>query len=907
LALTSGTRLGVYEVIASIGVGGMGEVFRARDTKLNRDVALKVLPDSFASDPDRLARFTREAQALAALNHPNIAHIHGFEESGGMRAIVMELVEGDDLSQRVARGAIPLGEALPIAQQIAEALEAAHERGIIHRDLKPANVKVREDGTVKVLDFGLAKALEPVSAESTNATTSPTITSPAMMTRMGVILGTAAYMSPEQAKGRAADKRSDVWAFGCVLYEMLTGRRAFPGDDLSDTLAAVLKGEPDWNALSDDVPEHIRLLLRRSLEKDRNRRVADISIARFFITELVVGSPRVTPSVQATIIAPPRSLLRRALPLGFTAIVMTGMTAAVMWSMRPSTVPSIVRFPIALPERQQFANRSQVLAVSADGSQIVYVAGGGQLYLRSMADMNARPIPGTNLDVMSPIFSPDGQWIVFFSFQDSTLKKIAVTGGAPLTICKSDPPFGLTWERDWIVFADQGTKGILRVSSNGGEPEVLAAVQAGEVFAAPQMLNDGSDLLFTVATGQGNDRWDRAQIVVQSVGSSKRKVIFSGGSEGKYVRTGHLVYTVGRTLLASPFDVKALELRGSAVPIVEDVRRRFAGNAQSPVSSFAFSAGGTFAYIQGSTAGLQTVALASRDGKLQRLDLPAQSHWFPRVSPDGHQLAIQTDDGTEAFISIYNLKGAGPARRLTFGGRDRYPLWTPDGRRITFQSDREGDRGIFWQPADGTGPAERVTKKLDSLVTELRPDAWSPDGKTLALSATPPLQWRIFTLAAGGAQALKPFSALPARFSAFSPDGKWLAYASIEIGNRYEIFVQPFPPTGAKHQVSTEGGRTPLWSPDGRQLYYQDNLGQRLVAVDVRTQPIFSAGKPVALPIEALFLSALHRNYDIMPDGKQFVVITPAGASVDSNPSSAQQINVVLNWFEELKRLVPTK
>ena len=416
----------------------------------------------------------------------------------------MELVEGEDLSQRIARGPIPFDEALPIAKQIADALEAAHEQGIIHRDLKPANIKVRPDGTVKVLDFGLAKALEPTRG------------APADVARVAddhqsrdddgcwrVARHRGVYGSPEQAQGGPVDKRSDIWAFGCVLYEMLTGKRAFDGEDVSDTFAAVLRGEPDWNALSDDVPEHIRLLLRRSLEKDRNRRVADISVARFFITE-PSSARRATPSVQATITAPPRSLWRRAIPLAVTAIVMTGMTAAVMWNIRPSTVPPIIRFPIVLPERQQFALRSQVLAVSPDGSQIVYVAGGGQLYLRSMTDMNARPIPGTNLDVMSPVFSPDGQWIVFFSFRDSTLKKIAVTGGTPLTICKSDPPFGLTWDRDWIVFADQGAKGILRVSSNGGEPEVLAPVQAGEVFAAPQMLNDGSDLLFTVATGQGS-------------------------------------------------------------------------------------------------------------------------------------------------------------------------------------------------------------------------------------------------------------------------------------------------------------------------------------------------------------------------------------------------------------------
>jgi eukaryotic-like serine/threonine-protein kinase len=902
----AGTRLGPYEILFALGAGGMGEVYRARDTKLDRDVAVKVLPATFGSDPERVARFQREAKTLASLNHPNIAAIYGLEESDGTAALVLELVEGPTLADRIAQGPILIDEVMPVAKQIAEALEAAHEHGIIHRDLKPANIKLRPDGTVKVLDFGLAKVLEPVVLGGGDVTASPTITSPAM-TQRGVILGTAAYMSPEQAKGRQADKRSDLWAFGCVLYEMLTGTRAFNGEDATDTIAAVIRGEPAWHALPDDVPGHIRLLLRRCLEKDRSKRIADISVARFLITEPVGDAPHVMPSVQTTIVAPARGSWRRAIPVGLIAILMTGMTAAVMWYMRPQTVAPIIRFPIALPERQQFALRSQVLAVSPDGSRIAYVGAGGQLFLRSLADMDARPIPGTDLDVMSPFFSPDGQWIGFFSFRDRTLKKIAITGGAPVLICPSDPPYGVTWDRDWIVFADQGAKGVLRVSPNGGEPEVLAAVKAGEVFAAPQMLNDGRAYLFTVAPVAAVDRWDRGEIVVQSVGSSERTVIMRGGSEGRYVPTGHLVYMVGGTLRAAPFDLKTLQLRGGPVPIVERVRR-FTANAQSPGASFTFSAGGTFAYIPGSTSTgreLQTVALASRDGKLQPLDLPAQPYAFPRISPDGKQLAVQSDDGKDAFVLIYVLRGGEPARRLTFGGQNMYPLWTPDGQRITFQSNREGDRSIFWQPAAG-GPTARLTKP-DAL-EEHRPEAWSSDGKTLVVSVIAPAGNRIFTLAADGAHAMTPFSApaRSARSSAFSPDGKWLAYASNELGKGEEIFVQPFPPTGSKYQISTEGGRTPLWSADGKQLYYLANLSQRLVAVDVRTQPAFAVERSVTLPIEVLAgNSTLARNYDIMPDGKQFVVIAPTASPADSNRSPTQQINVVLNWFEELKRLVP--
>jgi serine/threonine-protein kinase len=437
----------------------MGEVYRARDTKLNREVALKILPITFTHDLERVARFRREAQVLAALNHPHIGAIYGLDEAHGTQFLVLELVGGETLDKRIARGAIPVDEALGIATQIAEALEAAHEKGIIHRDLKPANIALTSDGHVKVLDFGLAKATDAAGAAPLDVGNSPTITSPAMMTGVGVMLGTAAYMSPEQAKGRAADKRSDVWAFGCVLYEMLTGKRAFEGEDVSDTLANVLKSEPHWTAWPPTVPEPIRLLVRRCLEKDRSKRVADASTARFLLTEpLLTASPVVAPAgaVRAT---PP--LWRRGLLLVITALVTAGMTGLVAWRAWRVPIAPVTRFTITLPGDQRFANRSQVLAISPDGSRVVYVGNAPpQLYLRSMADLEARPIAGTNLDPMSPFFSPDGQWIGFYSFHDRTLSKIAVSGGASLVLCKTTPPHGVTWDGNWIIFADEGAKGI---------------------------------------------------------------------------------------------------------------------------------------------------------------------------------------------------------------------------------------------------------------------------------------------------------------------------------------------------------------------------------------------------------------------------------------------------------------
>jgi eukaryotic-like serine/threonine-protein kinase len=915
MTLSAGTRLGPFEILSAIGSGGMGEVYRATDSKLGREVALKILPASFTNDPERVARFRREAQILASLNHPHIGQIYGLEEANGTQFLVLELVDGESLDKRIGRGAILVDEAIGIAKQIAEALETAHEKGIVHRDLKPANIALTKDGHVKVLDFGLAKAVETTSG-SFNVTNTPTITSPAMMTGVGALLGTAAYMSPEQAKGRAADKRSDVWAFGCVLFEMLTGKRAFGGEDVSDTLVNVLKSEPEWSVLPPRVPEHIRLIMRWCLAKDRANRVPDVSVARFLLTETVMSS------AGAALATSPQTRWRRAIPVAMTAIVVTMVTTVLVWwsVWRPTAAP-VVRFPIVLPAGQQFAGRSQVVGVSTDGLRVVYAGGNrqppdqprqsAQLYLRSLSEMDAHPIAGTSLDVMSPFFSPDGQWIGFYSFQDSTLKKIALSGGVPVTICKADPPYGVTWDGDWIVYADQGSRGILRVSQDGGEPEVLAAVKRDEVFSAPQMLDGGKTILFTVAPVQGVDRWDRAQIVTQAVGSTDRKVIVRGGSEGHYVPSSHLVYMVGTTLFAVPVDPRTLQVRGGPVPIMQGLRR-FRANIGAPAASFAFSSTGSLVYISGSTTpapAQRTLALASRDGKLRPLDLPPQPYFYPRVSPDGNDLAVQTDDGNDAIIWIYDLKGGGPPRRLTFGGRNAYPVWTPDGRRVTFQSDRDGDRGIFWQLADGTRPAVRLSKAEPLM--EHFPEAWSPDGKTLAFAVTPPFDDRLFVLSNDSTHALQAWSAdLPAYHAAFSPDGNWLAYASTEIGNRHEVFVQPFPPTGAKYQVSSEGGTTPLWSPDQTQLYYWANLAQHLIAVDVRTRPTFSVGKRVMLPIEAVFTPGINfeRNYDLTPDGKQLVVVTGAATpSLDSDTASATRINVVLNWFEELKARVPTK
>jgi Tol biopolymer transport system component len=907
LRLTPGTRLGVYEVTVQIGEGGMGQVYRARDTKLNRDVALKILPDAFASDPDRLARFTREAQTVASLNHPNIAAIYGIEESQDVRALVMELVEGEDLSQRIARGAIPIDEALPIVKQIAEALEAAHEQGIVHRDLKPANIKVRGDGTVKVLDFGLAKAMEPTGAMSPNVSQSPTITTPAM-TQAGIILGTAAYMSPEQAKGRTVDKRSDVWAFGAVLYEMFTGRRAFEGDDVSDTLARILMKEPDWTALPATVPPVVVTVLRRCLQKDRKQRVRDIgdvSLALEGAFETTVpGTAGPAPAIQ------PRPLWR-ALPVVAAAVVASAMVGAAGWMLRsPAPSSPVTRFALALGEGQQFTVvNGQSLALSPDGTRLVYVAN-SQLYLRSMSDLEARPIAGAAQvwgAPFAPVFSPDGQSIAFFSQVDGALKKIAVSGGAADTIWRVDDAprvLGMTWDAGGIVFGL--AKGIMRVSANGGQPEVLVSAKDGELVYGPQVLPGGEWVLFTVASAATTEGWDKAQIVVQSLKSSERKTLVSGGSDARYLPTGHLVYALGGVLFAVPFDLRRLAVTGGPVPIVEGVKR---SQGTTGATHFSVSSTGSLVFVPGpasTSSAPSDLALVDRNGAVQPLKLPPGAYEYPRLSPDGKRIAFGSDDGKDAIVWIYDVAGARSARRLTLGGRNRVPVWSGDSERVAFQSDRDGDLGLFWQRADGTSAAERLT--TPDKDTAHVPESWSPDGKTLLFSVARGSSYAVAALSltdkkvtpVGGIQSPFPPAAT------FSPDGRWVAYSATAPGPPTgSLFVQPFPTTGATYPISS--GFHPMWSPDGKELFYVSGAGAaRLAAVSVTTRPTFTFGNPVQLPRPFVERGpAFERNHDITRDGKRFLGVVATGQNTVSGAPAGPQIQVVLNWFEELKAKVP--
>ena len=893
MSLAPGTRIGPYEITAAIGAGGMGEVYRALDTTLDRDVAIKVLPELLASDSERVARFSREAKTLASLNHQNIAHIHGVVDPP--LALVMEFVDGEDLAQRLARGAIPLDEAIPIAKQIADALECAHEQNIVHRDLKPANVKVRPDGTVKVLDFGLAKALsaQPDGASSSSAVVlSPTFTSPAM-TQMGIILGTAAYMAPEQARGKAIDKRADVWAFGVVLFEMLSGTRAFEGSEVSDTLARVLLKEPEWSALPADTPLPIRRLLRRCLHKDRKHRLADIADARIELDD-ALSTPAAESS--ATMVpAPPRSRWRAlGLVAALGAAVVVGGAAALRFLTPAPPQPAITRFAISPPESVDFSNTGRhFMSLDREGARLVFSAG-SQLYVRRLASLTSEPVPGTALTagVVNPVFSPNGQSIAFYT--ERTLRRVPVGGGTPFTLATDFlNPQGMCWTESGIYAAQTGV-GIVRVPEAGGKPQVVATVGQGEAAASPQMLADGETLVFTIYSGTGQQRFDKGKIVAHSLRTGQRTVLHDGGGDGQVLPTGHLVFGVGGVMYGMKLDLKTLAPRGQPTPILEGVRRSPATGAMM----FRVAPNGTLVYAPGTTMTSGTprsLGLLDRSGQLVALKMPDAPYETPRFSPNGKQIAvvIGTETDSDIWIQDYPVKTA--LRRLTFGGRNRLPVWSPESTQIAFQSNRDGaDDGVYLQPADVSGAAAERLVKLDGW--SLIPTSWSRDG-WLAVTQQRPNQsaLNVFSLKD---RKLVPFGTQVAGFNQFGgvfhPEGHWLVYQESGPSGPPQVFIAPFPATGAKYQI--DAGFHPLWAPDGKQVVLNTQPGFTLYNVTTTPRVQFAQagrverGQSVAPPVGA-------RQFDFSRDGQLLVLLTTTEAT-----STARELYVVLNWFEELKK-----
>jgi eukaryotic-like serine/threonine-protein kinase len=871
MLLSPGDKLGPYEIVAAIGKGGMGEVWKARDPRLNRDVAIKVSAQQFSD------RFEREAHAIAALNHPNICTLFDV----GPNYLVMEEIEGATLAERIKEGPIPLEEAIRIARQIGGALEAAHEKGIVHRDLKPANIKIRPDGSVKVLDFGLAKAGEAQSV---------TADSPTMMaaTQMGMIMGTAGYMSPEQARGKEVDKRADIWAFGVVLNEMLTGKTTFEGETVSDTLAAVLRADIEWKELPAGTPPKVRRLLQRCLERDPRKRLRDIGDAW-----IEIDAPEDSASPATVAVLPRQSGMWW---LGWVAAVVVG-GAGLAWALLHH--PSAETFPVV---RWMYSQKALFAApaLSRDGTKLQFTTlrdGGPGLTLRFMDQAEPQPVPGTDRMVLGE-FSPDGQWIVAFEGQaDAKLQKLPVTGGTPITLANAGLPGGASWGDDGtIVFS--GGKGLMRIPGSGGAPETLTTPDGkkGETLhRSPHFLPGSQALLFTIGSGTAT------QVAALDLKTRAYHVVAYNGQNGRFApdssnpRSGHLVYTRGNTLFAAPFDARKLEVTGSEAPVVEGLSAL--GGDVAP--KYALSENGLLVYMEGTGASAGTT-MGWLDLQGHREALSETVFWGTgRLSPEGRRIAnaihAGTTSNTPGDIWVFDTERK-IKTRLTFGGVNSDPIWTPDGRRITWSATAGGKSGIYWTPADGSGKPEQLLA-TDSTAT---PGSWSPDGKFLLYSQTGETkQQRILVLPVTGGVAGKPYPLHDAQASEtypeFSPDGRWVAYASAETGQQ-EVYVQPFPGPGARERVSAQSGGSPRWARNGRELYYQVLIGNSaLMVVDVQTSPRLKLGSPRVLA-NGLFGS----TFDTTPDGKRFLV-----EIIASNDQGEFRMIGIDNWFAELKRRVP--
>ena len=894
MSLSPGTRLGPYEIVSAIGAGGMGVVYRAHDTKLGRDVALKVLPDAFAADPERVARMHREAQVLASLNHPNIAHVYGLEQADGVQALVMELVQGETLADRIAQGPIPLDEALPIAKQIADALEPAHEQGIIHRDLKPANIKVRPDGTVKVLDFGLAKALAVESAGAIvgDLTASPTMTNPAM-TRMGVILGTAAYMSPEQARGREVDKRADVWAFGCVLYEMLTGQVAFPGADVSEVLAGVIKSDVAWHAMPSNTPAQLRAVIRRCLQKDPKYRLRDIGDARLEIQELLA-----TPRSETTGAAAVPRRTRERLTWSVAGMTLGVALATAFWQPAPTLDTRVYRTSILLP--RGFIHGSIIpssrFTLSPDGRRLAFAAypsGGAllQLWVESLDGHPAQPLPGTD-GATAPFWSPDGRSIAFYA--QGKLKTIGADGGPVVTLAETQGNPGGSWNRDNAILFASSAPGnpIRRVAASGGAVSaatVLDRARGESAHWAPVFLPDGRHFLYVAAGSKTGGPNDLNGIYVTALDSNERKLLVPGGSNAKYAR-GHLFFMREQALMAQPFDVERLALNGEPVPIAEQVA---IGGVSGRLGAFSIY-DDVIAYQLGAAGDQSQLAWIDRMGRPLGTVGERGDYGDLELSPNGTRAAVSVSERGNRDIWLFEL-ARGLRTRFTFDqAEENSSTWSADGEHLFFASNRKGGYDIYRKAASGSGD-ENTVEALDDYEFPL---SSSRDGRFMLTVRAPTAAGSgdIWVFPLGGDR--KPFPFLKTQFDEYpaviSPDGRWVTYASNESG-RSEVYVTSFPVLGGKWQISTAGGSWPRWRRDGKEIFYlaADNrlmaaaINEQASAVDVGSvHPLFQ------------LRARLNRRYmyDASADGQRFLVNTLVEEATE------QPITLVVNWPALLKR-----
>jgi Tol biopolymer transport system component len=859
----------------------MGEVYRARDSKLQRDVALKILPDLFALDAERLARFKREAQVLASVNHQNIGAIYGLEESPAGLALVLELVEGPTLADRIAEGPIPFDEVRPIARQIADAMEAAHEQGVVHRDLKPANIKLRPDGTVKVLDFGLAKALDPGSSVH-DVSMSPTIITMPAATRVGMILGTAAYMAPEQARGRSVDKRADIWAFGAVLYEMLTGRRAFEGEDVTEMLGAVIHKEPAWDALPAETPPHLVDLIRRCLKKDPRERLRDIGDARIALEDALARVPSPVPAGGPRRAVWPQRIA--ILALGVALMAALPFVVAHLREVPPAA--ATVRFTMAPPEGSVFtggAAYSPGATISPDGRRLVFQAarsGGGAalLWIRDLDTVLPRALPGTDGGFFA-FWSPDSQSVAFFA--NGKLKTIDVAGGPPLAVCDAPAGEGGTWNRDGtIVFAPATVGALTGVSAAGGQPVAVTKLDVSRKDVShrwPQFLPDGRHFIFIAQPGNA--------VMVGSLDSSDVKLLGNVDSKVMYSPPGYLLFVRQGTLMARPFDALRTELTGDAFPLVEQIRYN-GGNARA---AFSVSNNGVLAFRTAEAVKGSPVWVDRNGHELSSLvSAPLDAAEFPRLSPEGRRLALVVADD----VWVYDLDGRPPIK-ITFDGQHYAPLWTPDGKRLVYETSAPAPLRSL--PADGSGGTpERMSPDghfhphgwsvdgRDLIVAKIDGDSTSPDIMKLSPGAKSDPQMIVQTPAAEGAQG-----------TALSPDGRWLAYTSDATG-QMEIWVRPYPGPGAPIRVSPNGGVEPVWARNGRELFYLEGIKMMSVTIDARDGFTF---KPAALLFESTYVhGGQPPSYDVAADGR-FIMIKA------TNPrATAAPVTIVLNWAEKLRK-----